>query len=247
MKYLPIGLLVAAVCLPAPASAGELALSFKDGRVTLKATDVTLRQVLNEWARLGQTRIVGLEKLGGGLLTLELTNVPEKQALEILLRSVAGYAAAPRASVAAGADMAANLSRFDRLMLLPTSIASAAPMAPPRPRGVCAATASAISGSDSTGQRGGRRRRRGPDPPGVPVFNPNGEPVTAGAPSRSGRADAGPASRAGRRTIRMPRRRPTVPTPAGDGAAGHDPPRRDPRAADATAPVSAGWVYSLPT
>ena len=157
MKYLRIGLLVAAVCLPAPVSAGELVLSFKDGRVTLKVTDVTLRQVLNEWSRLGQTRIVGLEKLGGGLLTLELTDLPEKQALEILLRSVAGYIAAPRASVA-DASVAANLSRFDRLMLLPTSIASAAPMGPPRPSGVCADTARAISGSDSTGQRGARRR-----------------------------------------------------------------------------------------
>jgi hypothetical protein len=187
MKFLPIGLLVAAVSLPATASAGELALSFKDGRVTLKASDVTLRQVLNEWARLGQTRIVGLEKLGGGLLTLELTNLPEKQALEILLRSIAGYAAAPRASVEAGPGMAANLSRFDRLMLLPTSIASAAPMAPPRPAAAFAPPPqAAFPDPIQLANQEAADAEEAPNPPGVPVFNPNGEPVTPAVPTLPG-------------------------------------------------------------
>ena len=53
MKHLRVAILVAAVCMPASVSAGELVLSFKDGRVTLKATDASLRQILNEWARLG--------------------------------------------------------------------------------------------------------------------------------------------------------------------------------------------------
>jgi hypothetical protein len=183
MQFLRVAVLIAVVGLPAPASAGELALSFKDGRVTLKATDVTLRQVLNEWARLGQTRIVGLEKLGGGLLTLELTNVPEKQALEILLRSVAGYAAAPRASVAAGADMAASLSRFDRLMLLPTSVASAAPMAPPRPAAAFAPPPQApFPDPIQLANEEAADAEESPNSPGVPVFNPNGEPVTPANP-----------------------------------------------------------------
>ena len=197
MKYLRIGLLVAAVCLPAPVSAGELVLSFKDGRVTLKATDVTLRQVLNEWARLGQTRIVGLEKLGGGLLTLELTDVPEKQALEILLaqrRRVRRRAARERGRCA---SMAANSSRFDRLMLLPTSIASAAPMGPAQTHGVCAATACAISGSDSTGQRGARRQRW-PESTWRAGLQSQWRAGEAPAlPADPGRADARPASRAG--------------------------------------------------
>jgi len=197
MKYLRIGLLVAAVCLPASVSAGELVLSFKDGRVTLKATDVTLRQVLTEWARLGQTRMVGLEKLGGGLLTLELTNVPEKQALEILLRSVAGYAAAPRASVAADASVAANVSRFDRLMLLPTSVASAAPMGPARPNGVRAATACAIPGSDSVGQRGARRHRWPESTWRAGLQSQWRAGEHAGAAGQPRRADARPASPAG--------------------------------------------------
>jgi hypothetical protein len=180
MKHLCVAILVAAVCLPASVSAGELVLSFKDGRVTLKATDVTLRQVLNEWSRLGQTRIVGLEKLGGGLLTLELTDLPEKQALEILLRSVAGYVAAPRASGAADASMAANMSRFDRLMLLPTSIASAAPTGPPRPAAF-APTPPAPFPDPIQLANEEPDANDGPNPPGVPVFNPNGEPVTTPA------------------------------------------------------------------
>ena len=96
MKALRLVLVVAAIGMAGPASAGELTLAFKDGLVTLKAVDTPLRQVLQEWARIGQTRIIGLEKLAGAPLTLELSDVPEKQALEILLRQIAGYMAAPR-------------------------------------------------------------------------------------------------------------------------------------------------------
>lgn len=177
MNYLRVAVLVAAVCLPASVSAGELALSFKDGRVTLKATDVSLRQILNEWARLGQTRMVGLEKLTGSSLTLELTDVPEKQALEILLRSVAGYMAAPRAMASAG------LSRFDRLALLPTSIASAAPLGAPRPTAFAPAPPAPPAPFPDPTQLANEEpdANDGPNPPGIPVFNPNGEPVNAPA------------------------------------------------------------------
>ena len=43
-----------------------------NGRVTLVAKDVTVREILAEWARVGQTRIVNAEKLTGGPVTLEL-------------------------------------------------------------------------------------------------------------------------------------------------------------------------------
>ena len=170
MKHLRVAIFVAAVCMPASVSAGELVLSFKDGRVTLKATDASLRQILNEWARLGQTRMTGLEKLTGGPLTLELVDVPEKQALEILLRSVAGYIAAPRAVMAS-----ASVSAFDRLALLPTSFASAAPMGaarppafmPPPPTPFPDPTQLANEEPDPNGS---------PNLPGIPVFSPNAEP-----------------------------------------------------------------------
>ncbi|MEP6917534.1 MAG: hypothetical protein ABJC89_17920, partial [Acidobacteriota bacterium] len=40
------------------AQAGELKLTIGNGRATLIAQDVPLRQILAEWARLGQTTIV---------------------------------------------------------------------------------------------------------------------------------------------------------------------------------------------
>ena len=47
------------------AGAGTLRLEFGDGYVTISAVSVPLRQVLTEWARLGQTRVVNAEKLAG--------------------------------------------------------------------------------------------------------------------------------------------------------------------------------------
>src|SRR5947207_8201466 len=98
----------------APASA-ERRLTINDGRVTLSARDTTVRQILAEWARVGQTKIVNAERVPGGPVTLELTNVPERQALEVLLRTASGYLAAPRAAAVA------NASVFDRILIMPTS------------------------------------------------------------------------------------------------------------------------------
>ena len=174
MYSLRLALLIAALAVALPASAGELTLSFKDGRVTLKATDVSLRQVLNEWARLGQTRIIGLEKLSGGPLTLELTDIPEKQALEVLLRTLAGYIAAPRPGVSAGA-----MSRFDRLMLLPTSVASAAPMGGPRPAALLPTAPTPFPDPTALANEESESNAA-PNPPGVPVYNPNEPPNPTG-------------------------------------------------------------------
>jgi hypothetical protein len=171
MKSLQAAIVVAALCVPLPAGAGELTLSFKDGRVTLKAVDTPLRQVLTEWARIGRTRIVGLEKLAGGPLTLELIDVPEKQALEILLRSVAGYLAAPRAMTPTS-----TMSHFDRLALLPTSVASAAPMAPPRPAVFTPAAPPPFPDPIQLANEESDENAP-PPPPGTPVFNPNGDPA----------------------------------------------------------------------
>src|SRR3982751_7144234 len=85
-----------AVGLSRPVFAGELKLSMQDGRVTVIADDVPLRQILQEWARVGQTRIVNAEKLSGPAVTLQLIDASEKDALDILLRSASGYIAAPR-------------------------------------------------------------------------------------------------------------------------------------------------------
>ena len=80
----------------APAARADVQLTLRNGRVTLVARDATLRQILTEWARVGKTTIVNVEKIPGGPLTLELRDVPESEALDILLRTLSGYLAAPR-------------------------------------------------------------------------------------------------------------------------------------------------------
>lgn len=122
-------LLLLLLATPPVAAGGTLRVEFRDGYVTISAVSVPLRQVLTEWARLGQTRVVNVEQLGGAPLTLELAHVPEKQALEILLRSVPGYLAAPRATLIPGG------SQFDRIVVMagtvaPPSQTAAAPPAP---------------------------------------------------------------------------------------------------------------------
>src|SRR2546428_5696848 len=92
----------------------EVHVTMQNGRVSVVAKDATVRQILTEWARVGQTKIVNVERIPGGPITLELTNVPEAQALDVLLRSLSGYITAPRAAEAA------NLSQFDRIIIMPT-------------------------------------------------------------------------------------------------------------------------------
>jgi len=115
----------------ATARAGEVRVSFSNGLVTIVATDASPRQILAEWARAGQVRVTNLDRLVGGPVTLQITNVPEARALETLLRGTAGYVAAPRA------DSVATGSSYDRIMLLPgvapalPAVASAPPAANP--------------------------------------------------------------------------------------------------------------------
>src|SRR3954468_3168122 len=104
-------ILCTAVCLVFAAGASaDVKVSMQNGHVSVIAKDATIRQILTEWARVGQTKIVNVDRIPGGPITLELTDVPEEKALEILLRSLSGYIAAPRAA------QATNLSQFDRII-----------------------------------------------------------------------------------------------------------------------------------
>ncbi len=107
-------------------AAGDLKLTIAGGRVTLVAQDVPLRQILAEWARIGRTTIVDGDKLVGPPLTLQLVDRPEREVLDLLLRSAGGYIVAQREVSLAGASL------FDRVMILPVSrgpvgVASAPP------------------------------------------------------------------------------------------------------------------------
>jgi hypothetical protein len=113
----------------ASVASADVQLTMQNGRVSIVAKDATVRQILTEWARVGQTKIVNVERIPGGPMTIELNNVTEAHALEVLLRAMSGYIAAPRPVEAA------NLSRFDRIIVMPT-LASARPAvaaAPPPP------------------------------------------------------------------------------------------------------------------
>lgn len=115
-KILRSVLLAAFGCaLSVPASAGDLKLSIDAGRVTLIADNVPLRQILQEWSRIGQAKIINADKLIGPAVTLQLVNMSEKDALDILLRSASGYIAAPRPAALAGASM------YDRVTILASS------------------------------------------------------------------------------------------------------------------------------
>jgi hypothetical protein len=125
LKSLGCALVAFTLASPVSAAAGELRLSIANGRVTLVAQEVSLKQILDEWARVGQTTVIGAERLLGQSVTLELQDVPEARALETLLRSASGYIAKPR-TVA----LATGGSTYDRIMIMAASRAPAASSVP---------------------------------------------------------------------------------------------------------------------
>ena len=114
----------AVLLLAASAEAQQMTLQIKDGRVDLEAHNIPVRQILAEWARVGGAKVVNGEKVIGAPVTLQLRNVPERQAIDTILRGVSGY------MLAARPDGTAGVSAFDRIMILATS---AAPRNAPAP------------------------------------------------------------------------------------------------------------------
>ena len=108
-------LTVLALVVALPAGAQQLTLDIRDGLVTMSATNVSVRQVLAEWTRVGGTRVVGADRISGAPLTLHFEGLPEAKALDIVLRGAAGYMAAARPVPGAGR------SNYDRILVLATS------------------------------------------------------------------------------------------------------------------------------
>ena len=161
--------LIATAVVAGTAEAGDLNLTIANGRVTLIAHDVTVRQILDEWARVGQTKIVNGDKLLGAPLTIELRDVPEATALETVLRSAAGYVVAPRMAGSVGPSF------YDRILILPTSRPPAVTAAPPSPqfnRPPPPQTMPVVENNDD---------EPAPTPP-PPVANPAGQPFPGPAP-----------------------------------------------------------------
>jgi len=99
-----------------PALAQSVSLTLRDGRVTLITQNATPAAILAEWARQGQMKVVDGERVPATPLSLRLENVPEREALDIVLRGAAGYIAAPRAQAVSG-----GVSRFDRVLIMASS------------------------------------------------------------------------------------------------------------------------------
>jgi hypothetical protein len=188
--------LTAVIAFAQPARA-QVRVTMHDGHVTLTATNATVRQILTEWARVGQTKIINGEQVSGTPVTLAFSDVPEDQALDIVLRSVSGYLAAPRPTPLP------NLSRYDRIVVMaasapPRATATSAPPPPafgaPRPPGV-----PAISDDDAfrntpppappllqqppNGLLNPPPAANTQDPAGAPVSRPATSPGTFGPPT----------------------------------------------------------------
>lgn len=101
----------------ASSSAQTVSLQFNNGRVSLNAQDASIRTILAEWARVGGTRMVNHERISGAPVTLELADVPERQALDVLLRTAAGYVVTAHQGPGAGASMISGV------VILPTTSA----------------------------------------------------------------------------------------------------------------------------
>jgi hypothetical protein len=151
MKKLLLSAAFALVTVPVLGQT-SLTLDIKDGRVNLDAASVPARAILDEWARKGGTKVVGADKITGAPLTLKLEDVPERQALDIILRNVAGYMAAPRRAAAEP-----GASAYDRIVILPTTTAPAATNANAN-----------IRMPNNAGAMAGLERRVAPRPPGMP-------------------------------------------------------------------------------
>ena len=93
---LTVTVLPATVAAQSAAPERALELSFDSGRATLIASGVTIPQIMAEWERKGGSKVVNADKIVGGLVSYEFHNVPEVVVLQSLLRSAAGYIAAPR-------------------------------------------------------------------------------------------------------------------------------------------------------
>lgn len=124
MRLTVLAPLVVGVALLATPARADVRIAIANGHVTVSATDATAREILTEWARVGQTRIVNIERISGAVMSIELVNVPEAQALDTLLRAVGGYLAAPRAVAVA------NASLYDRIYVLATPGLAARPAGP---------------------------------------------------------------------------------------------------------------------
>lgn len=121
MRTLLVGFLAGALFSTPALAAPGVQLTISEGRVWLAADRASVAQILSEWARVGRTQVVNAELVTGAPLTLQLTGVPEQQALDVVLRSAGGFMTVARSTTP---DRASTASRFERILILPATRAA---------------------------------------------------------------------------------------------------------------------------
>lgn len=178
------------LALASPSAAGQVTLMIRDGLVTLDAKDATLREILVEWARVGQTRVVNGERAPGGPVTVQLTNVPERQALDTLLRAAAGYLAVARAVAQTSASI------YDRIVIMPgtrpavtaasSSSSRVTQQTPPMSRDRVVSRPALVGDEEEEPDPSVQIRMPGAAQPGMPTMpfqgNPVGNPIQLVSP-----------------------------------------------------------------
>ena len=172
LTRIALGLALTAVLAVPPSAKGAVQLTIRDGRVWLTADRATIAEILAEWSRVGTTRMVNTERLGGPFLTLDLRGVPELDALDVILRSAGGFVAVSRT---ADTD-AFHLSRFSQVVIVPSAGTGApAPSLVPVPVPPVVVQAPVFT-------EGGARRLIGPDGQVVPDDQEDAPPPPRPAP-----------------------------------------------------------------
>lgn len=100
------------------ASAQDFVMRFQNHRMTLIARDMSVSRILDRWSQIGGTIVVNGAAVQGGPISLQLDDVPEREALEILLRTVDGYIVAERE------DESTGVSSISKILILRASTAS---------------------------------------------------------------------------------------------------------------------------
>ncbi len=105
-----LALMCAAVVMTAhQACAEDFWMIFQQHKVTIVARDVPVSKILDRWSQVGGTVVVNADAIQSGPVSLQLVDVPERDALEILLRGVNGYIVADRED---GRDAGSTIGRI---------------------------------------------------------------------------------------------------------------------------------------
>ena len=78
--------------------------------MTVVADSVALRTIIQEWARVGGVRLVNPQHVSPAPVSIDLRNLPEGEALEVLLRALPGYLLQQRSIASSGSSVFEKLA-----------------------------------------------------------------------------------------------------------------------------------------